>query len=82
MPDTLHVYVPLHYFCSLHIDSTLLNTFVKNQIACNIHLPYYYKICYSNKYGPQGQMPKAHDVPLWGKCRTMKMMKTPQPNYI
>ena len=26
MPATLHIYVPLHFYCSLHIDLTLLHT--------------------------------------------------------
>ena len=30
MPATSHMYVPLHKYCSLHVDPTLLYTLVKN----------------------------------------------------
>ena len=31
IPTTLHIYVPLHLHCNLHIDPTLLQTSIKSQ---------------------------------------------------
>ena len=31
MPTIFHIYAPLHFFCSLHIDCTLLHTSIKNK---------------------------------------------------
>ena len=37
MLATLHKYAPLHYYCSLHIDPTLLNILVKTAKLTFIH---------------------------------------------
>ena len=42
MPDTLYIYVPMHFYCILHTDPTLLPLKGNN---CNIYLPYICKIC-------------------------------------
>ena len=51
MPATSHIYVPLHYHCSLHTDPILLHTVVKKD--CIFHLSCYCNICANNKYVPQ-----------------------------
>ena len=40
MPATLHTYVPLHCYCSLHTDSTLLHISVRKQqtVTCACHV--------------------------------------------
>ena len=53
MPATLHVYVPLHLYCSLHINSPLLYTSINNQVTATFiyHSIAKYvppKICTSN----------------------------------
>ena len=54
MPATLHMYVPLYLYCSLHIDPTLLHTWLKiNEIP---HFTYY---C---KYGWGTNMPLKYHI--------------------
>ena len=67
MLATLNIYVPLHCYCNLHIDPTILQISVKKQNAtlpCHCHIPA------NNKYAPQiphiGHMPKLLGVHLWG----------------
>ena len=60
MPVTLHIHVPLHYFCSLHIEPTLLRISVKRKKKCPMLLPHtcQQEICH---------IPKLLNVHLWGK---------------
>ena len=45
MPVTFHSYVLLHYYCSQHIDPTLMHTYVKVPTSYKVYLPRYYHIC-------------------------------------
>ena len=73
MPTTLYIYVPLHFWCSVHIDDKLFHTYIKNQQTPNMYLPYYCEICASNKYIYKPQMsqlcyiPKLLNGHLWRK---------------
>ena len=49
MPTTLHIYVPLHYHCSLYINCT----YKIEKKNCNFSLPCYFQICANKKYIPQ-----------------------------
>ena len=56
LPHCTHI--PLHFYCSLHIDPKVLHNFHQISIHCNIYLPYYFKnmcqpqICPSNAICP------------------------------
>ena len=70
MSATLHIYFPLHFYCSQHRDPTLLHKstkFNKLQHLFTIKL----QICARNKYAPQmiyiGHIPKLLEVHQWGK---------------
>ena len=69
IPATLYKYVPLHFYCSLHIDPTLLHTSFKHsklqllftllQYICWQHIsPQMWQLCH---------MSKLPDVHFWGK---------------
>ena len=56
MPPKLHIYIALHYHCSLHIDHTLLHIQVQKTTNYNSYLVCYIHTCGNNKYAPV--MPK------------------------
>ena len=53
IPAKLHLLVPLHSYCRLHIDPTLLYIWGKKQQNCNSYLPCYCHLYAKNKYAPQ-----------------------------
>ena len=70
IPTRLHIYFPVHCYCGLYVEPTLLPISVKNN---NLQLlwPCYCHIC-SKKYASQMpntcHMPKILDVNQWKKC--------------
>ena len=57
-PDILHIYVPLHCYCSLHIDPTLLHISVKKKKKQIVTLIYHATATCANNKDPL-QMPHA-----------------------
>ena len=63
---TLHIYIPLHRYFTLHTDPTWLYVLVKTQ--CNFNLPHCCHICASDKYALKCHtydMPKLLNMHLW-----------------
>ena len=67
MPPTSHMYVPLHYSCSLHINSNVTG---HTTTKCNFKLLWYFHICANNKHALQmlhtSQIWKLVLVKIWG----------------
>ena len=55
MPATFHIHVPLHVYCSLHIDPKPLHS-SKIQQKCNFNLPCYCHVYPSNAICPNYMM--------------------------
>ena len=69
MPATFHIYIPLHFYCSRHIDSTLLHisvTINKLQQYFTILLHNLCKKNYTLQIPEKWFVPKLHDIHLWG----------------
>ena len=64
-----HIF-PLHFYCSLHKDLTLLHISIKINNLQHL-LSYYCKMCISNRYVPQmpliSPIPKLLNMHLWGE---------------
>ena len=72
MSAILHIYVPMHFFPSLHIDPTLLHTSVKNQLSVTFIFHSTVELLSGTNMPPKCQnvyhMPKLLKVHQWGKC--------------
>ena len=68
MFDTLHIYFPLHYCCSQHIELTLLCTKVKKDKICDLIvmlLPY---LCQHQIWYLNATNTKLVHVHIWDNC--------------
>ena len=73
MPVTLHMYVPMHYYCGPHTDPTLLDIQVQKKKQSIISTSNIFAKCARKKYAPQ--MPYI--------CHTCKLVHVQiQDNYI